>query len=135
MVKSVLDQITFIDKKLLPIFNIKSVVDYTNVIYFENLKKDTNVLESINKLIDEFRNIFPSKEFSLHKTNYIIKTHEQLFSLLKKSLEITSIPYEISKNDGNKYLRLISTNKLLVEYIRMHYQTTDFRNSTEKLLT
>jgi hypothetical protein len=134
MVKSVLDQITFIDKKLLPLFEIKSVVDYINVIYFDALKKNTNILESINKLIDEFRNIFPSKEFSLHKTNYIIKTHEQLFSLLKKCLEITSIPYEISKPNGNKYLRLISTNNLLEEYIKMNYKNTELRNSTENLL-
>lgn len=115
--KHLADQIKFIDTKLLPIFGFKNIIDYSHVINItdtDNLKLD---LDKLNKLIDEFRKVFHSKNFSLHKTKYKILTKSQAICLLKTCLEITSVPFDISLKKNKKYLRLILKNNVLDNYI------------------
>ena len=42
--------------------------------------------------MQEFRETFPVKDFSLHKTNYLIKTYDHAFNFLKKMLDISCVP-------------------------------------------
>ncbi len=115
--KHLKDQIKFIDIKLLPLYGFKNIVDYTHILCIsdlDNLKLD---LVKLNELIDEFRKVFNSKNFSLHKTQYKILTKSQGICLLKTCLEITSIPFDINMKKNKKYMRLICKNNILENYI------------------
>lgn len=115
--KHLKDQIKFIDIKLLPIYGFKNLLDYSHIINITDTDDLLIDLAKLNVLIEEFRKIFYSKNFSLHKTQYKIQTKSQAICLLKTCLEITSIPYDISLKKNKKYLRLISKNNILDEYI------------------
>jgi len=111
--KSIEEQIKFIDKVLLPLFGIKNIIDYQSCI---NIDGDFDLVK-INKIIPEFREIFPVKNFNLHKTNYKIVSYDQAINLLKMCLNITNILYDISKNT----LKLINGNTTLKNYISKNY--------------
>lgn len=115
--KSINDQILFVDTVLLPFFGIKSIVDYDST--FE-ITSEIN-LKEFNLIIPDFRIIFPAKEFSLHKTQYKIETSNQALCLLKKSMELIQLPYTIDTITQNKIsfkqVRLIRTNLNLYNYI------------------
>lgn len=111
------EQIKFIDTKLLPIYGFKNIIDYTYIICISNMENLKLDLDKLNGLIEEFRKVFHSKNFSLHKTQYKILTKSQAVCLLKTCLEITSIPHDVSLKKNQKYLRLISKNNILEKYI------------------
>ena len=115
--KSIEEQIKFIDTILLPFFGIKSIIDYEST--FEITSEID--LDAFNKIIPDFRKIFPAKEFSLHKTKYIIETSNQALCILKKCMELIQLPYTIDTITKNKIsykqVRLIQTNKNLYNYI------------------
>lgn len=117
--KSLYLQIEFIDTKLLPCFGIKGILDYQNKVFTGEKEQELNNIDlvKLNALIEEFRNVFNSKNFNLHKTQYKINSQKQATCLLKMCLEITSIPYDHSVYDGKKILRLISQNNILDKYI------------------
>ena len=123
IMKSLIHQIKFIDKKLLPLFGVKNITDYNTFIYLP----DPAILPNLNKRLTSFRKIFPIKNFNLHKTDYQIQSPEHAFNLLKKCLEITSIQFEIGTIKKRKYLRLISSNKILEKYINSTYKMSDLR--------
>lgn len=110
-------QIKFIDTKLLPLFGFKNIIDYTFILCISDLDNLKIDLDKLNGLIEEFRKVFHSKNFSLHKTQYKILTKSQAICLLKTCLEITSIPFDISLKKNKKYLRLICKNNILEDYI------------------
>lgn len=117
--KSIEDQIKFIDKVLLPFFGIKSVIDYEST--FEITSEID--LVAFNLIISDFREIFPAKDFSLHKTKYKIETSNQALCLLKKCMELIQLPYTIDTITKNKIsfkqVRLIQTNSNLYKYIQV----------------
>jgi hypothetical protein len=113
--KSLEEQIKFLDIELLPVYGFKAINDYNTKLNTTSIENINNFLEKLNKLIPTFRKIFPVKDFSLHKTEYQIKTHEQALLFLKKCLTVASIPFEFNK----KNLRLISQNNILDKYIQM----------------
>ena len=115
--KHLKDQIKFIDTKLLSIYGFKNLLDYSHIINITDTDDLLIDLVKLNELIGEFRKIFHSKNFSLHKTQYKILTKSQAICLLKTCLEITSIPHDISLKKNKKYLRLISKNNILDNYI------------------
>ena len=115
--KSLKDQIEFIDKKLLVLYGFKDIRDYSHTICIGEPDTIPIDLNKLNEIINEFRKIFHAKNFSLHKTQYKILTKSQAVCLLKTSLEITSIPFDISFKQKKKYLRLISKNNILEDYI------------------
>lgn len=115
--KHLKNQIKFIDTKLLPIFGFKNILDYSHILCITDVDDLTIDLNKLNELINEFRKTFHSKNFSLHKTQYKIQTKSQAICLLKTCLEVTSIPHDISLKKNKKYLRLISKNNILEEYI------------------
>jgi hypothetical protein len=136
--KSLYLQIEFIDKKLLPIFGISCVTDYENKIYIDEKEQHNNNinLEQLNELITEFREVFNSKNFSLHKSNYKINGPKQAINLLKTCLVITSIPHDIGLVGGKKILRLISKNNTLEEYInnQKYNKMSENRNLSDNKL-
>lgn len=117
--KSIEDQIKFVDKVLLPFFGIKSIIDYEST--FE-ITSEIDLI-SFNLIISEFREIFPAKEFSLHKTKYKIETSNQALCLLKKCMELIQLPYTVDTITHNKMsfkqVRLIQTNTNLYKYIQV----------------
>ena len=117
--KSLKAQIEFIDKKLLSLYGFtKGVIDYMHTICISEPDANNPVdLIKLNNLIPEFRKIFHAKNFSLHKTQYKIISNSQAICLLKTCLEITSIPFDIFLKSKKKYLRLISKNNILDDYI------------------
>lgn len=117
MVKSLKLQIEFVDKKLLKLYGFKNIVDYEYELPIGEPESCPINLVGLNELIEEFRKIFHAKNFSLHKTQYKILTKSQAICLLKTCLEITSIPFDVSLKKNKKYLRLISKNNILDNYI------------------
>jgi hypothetical protein len=115
--KHLKDQIKFIDTKLLPIYGFKNITDYNYVLSITDTEDLKINLSKLNELIEEFRKTFHSKNFSLHKTKYKIETKSQAICLLKTCLETTSIPFDICLKKNKKFLRLISKNNILDDYI------------------
>ncbi len=126
--KSIEKQIEFIDKKLLPLYNIKNIVDHSTVIYEDELSKNKNLLINLNKLMDEFKQLFPVKNFNLHKTNNSISSYEHSFLFLKKILDTSYIYFEVGSIKKRKYLRLIPENKILKTYIKSMEKSSFIRN-------
>ncbi len=116
--KSLEKQIKFIDTKLLKIFGFNNIVDYETKINISEPETEQIDLVKLNELIPEFRELFHAKNFSLHKTNYVIVSKSQAVCLLKTCLELTSIPFDVSLYKKKKYLRLISKNNILEDYIQ-----------------
>lgn len=130
--KSLKDQIEFIDKKLIVLFGFKGITDYTHLISITDSESILIDLIKLNDLIPDFRKVFHAKNFSLHKTDYKINTNIQAVCLLKTCLEVTSIPFDVSLKKNKRTLRLISKNNALEDYIyikKMSEKGT-FKNST-----
>ncbi len=115
--KSLKDQIEFVDKKLLVLYGFKGITDYSHSINLTDPEETKLDLDKLNGLIEEFRKVFHAKNFSLHKTQYKILTETQAVCLLKTCLEITSIPFDVSLKKNKRVLRLISKNNILDDYI------------------
>ena len=82
------DQLEFINKQLLPIFRIKCLWDYTSNFCKKDITPDK--IQQLNKLIPQFKNIFPVREFSIQKLNKIT-TSTQAYNLIKKCLLFANI--------------------------------------------
>ena len=128
--KSLYKQVEFLDKKLLPIYGIKNIVDYNTVLYLDNLNDEA--IKKINDLIMEFKQIFPVKNFNLHKTNYKIDSASHSFLFLKKILETTFVHFEYGTFKNKKYLRLIPKNNILEKYIENMNKTSEIRTFNAK---
>ena len=126
-------QIKFIDTKLLPIYGFKNIIDYAFILCISDLDNLKIDLDKLNGLVEEFRKVFHSKNFSLHKTQYKILTKSQAICLLKTCLETTSIPFDISLKKNKKYLRLISKNNILDDYINTLKMTENGSFNENKL--
>lgn len=123
-------QIKFIDTKLLPLFDISSVIDYKNKISINDLTNKSNFLDDMNKLLSDIKKYFPIKELNLHKTDGKIKSILQAFCLLKKLLLIANIPFVIKNINKINYLCLIKENNLLVNYIKK-YKMSDIQENSQ----
>ena len=128
--KSLDEQIKFINDILLPIFGIKSITDYDNEIIVGKL--DIMVAYKVNKLLEDFRIIFPIKKFNLHKIDNQISTINHAFLLLKKALDLTNIPYNLSNKSTKKSLRLINENINLTKFINKTSKMSEIRTNIEK---
>src|SRR5437016_6039646 len=126
--KSIEEQIKFIDKTLLPIYGIKNIIDYDSIVSLNKLNDDKKIIKKLNNVIDEFREIFPIKNFSLHKTKYKIEDSKHSFNFLKLVLSSAKVPYDIIKKKDDTVVRLISENKILYKYIMNSHGTSDNRH-------
>lgn len=126
--KELFKQIEFLDLKLLPVFGIKSIIDYSTYTYINNIKRNTDFLDNINKLVTELKEKFPARELNLHKTDNKVKTHLQAFGILKKCLTIANVLFELKNKKNTVYLRLIQKNHILDEYIKTK-EMSDIPNS------
>ena len=114
------EQIKFTDQKLLPLFSIKSVQDYISKVSLESCQKNKDLLNQLNKLLSEIKEVFPVKNFNLHKTKNEIISYTQAYALLKTCLTICNIPYEIIRKNKISYVRLSPKNIILENYIKTH---------------
>ena len=114
--KNITDQIDFINKKLIVLFGLSSIVDYDKLIYLDNLKNTLDIVK-INDLIPIVKNVFHVKDFNFHKTDNKIQSHNQALNMLVKCLELTAIPHVVSHNKKRKFVRLIPENNILYNYI------------------
>jgi hypothetical protein len=129
------EQIKYLDTVFLPLFGIKSIIDYETEVSTTILSEDDEFLNKINNEIDNLKRIFPAREFSLHKTNNEIKTHKQAFSFLLKCLSIANVLHNISNKRNVTHVRLISENIVLKRYIentKMFSQNTENRQFVDK---
>jgi len=129
--KSLEEQISFVDKKLLPFFGFKNICDYDYTFKFS-----TEIdLDSFNELISEIRKVFPVKEFSLHKINYKVSKSNQALCILKKSLDLIQLPYTVETIVKNKIsfkqMRLIRTNIILHNYIKKMTEIRTFEETNK----
>jgi len=124
--KDKIKQIEFIDQKLLLLYNIKSVQDYNSKVSLNSIKKIKNIIEDLNKLLPKIKELFPVKEFNLHKTGNKITSHTQAFAILKTCLDLANIPYEVIRCNKVASVRLIEKNNSLENYINK-YKMSDVR--------
>ena len=115
--KSLEEQIKFIDTKLLPLFGFVNIIDYNKIICIGDPDSVPIDKAKFNELIPEFRKTFHAKNFNLHKTQYKIISNNQAICILKICLENTSVPYDIFLKNKKRCLRLISKNNVLDNYI------------------
>lgn len=118
--KDKLKQIEFVDKKLLPIYGFESVLDYNTRVSLNDIKNNKNILKKLNDLLPQLKEIFIVKDFSLHKTDNQIKTHTQAHAILKKCLQSCNILFDVIQDNKINYVRLISKNNILENYINIH---------------
>jgi hypothetical protein len=118
--KDKLEQIQFTDRKLLPLFSIKSVQDYATQVSLNSCKKNKTLIQSLNKLLPEIKKTFPVKKFNLHKTDNKILSYTQAYAILKICLNICNIPYETFIKNKISYVRLSQKNFILENYIKTH---------------
>jgi len=127
--KQLINQIEFVDKKLLPLFGIQNIYDYKTVICLQEFDKIVNLVENLNNILDQFKEVFPIKNFNLHKTNNKIISNNHAFNFLKKCLETAVVPFYVFNDNNNKYMRLISLNKTLYNYIFENKKMSEKRNN------
>lgn len=128
--KSLLQQIEFVDKIMLPIYGINGVNDFETQLNIKKFDKIPKLLNKLNDIMNNFKTIFPTKRFNLYKTNYHIDTYNNAFNFLKKCLEITAVQFSITKQNGDKILRLETPNILLYNY-RMKKDINMQKNTNE----
>jgi hypothetical protein len=133
--KQLIKQIEFINNTLLPIFGISNLTNYDKIICLQNFDEIENLVENLNKILDDFKEVFPIKNFNLHKTNNKIISHNNAFNFLKKCLEVAMIPFSCYSSDNKKYLRLISINKTLYRFImENNTESSEIRSSEDKII-
>ena len=110
--KSLSEQIKFLDEIFLPAYGIKSIIDYVSVVGKDNLIEN---LPKINNTIPELRKYFVANKFSLHKTDYKILTSNQAYFVLKMCLQTSAVPFEHPRLNA---LRLNKKNFVLDNYIK-----------------
>lgn len=125
------EQIKYLDKTLLPIYGIKSITDYNSPVSIKSIKDNPKIIKELNQNIDGLKAFFPVREFSLHKTDYKIKTASQAFGILKKCLQICNILFEIERIEKVSCLRLIKENFILNNYIK-YEKMADIRDYSLK---
>uniref|UniRef100_A0A6C0CCH3 Uncharacterized protein n=1 Tax=viral metagenome TaxID=1070528 RepID=A0A6C0CCH3_9ZZZZ len=115
--KDPVKQIHFVDIKFLPIYGIKSITDYQSKVSLDMIRKDITIIKNLNNLLSEIKQLFVVKDFNLHKTNDKIESVTQAFAILKKVLTICAIPFKIINEKKVNFVRLISDNFVLSNYI------------------
>jgi hypothetical protein len=104
--------------KIVIIFGFKNIMDYSSVLSYSDLKKNTSqICNAINETMDEFKKLFNLKKFDLARINYCFSTITQIYSFLKKLLTELSIPFESFKKKQQTYMRLIQNNILYINNI------------------
>lgn len=130
--KSKIKQIIFLDTKLLPLYGFKSIHDYKTKISETDLKNNKDFLDKLNNIINDFKKVFPIKNFSLHKTKNKISSIKHAISFLKKCLNIAIVPFEFVIIKNIKWMRLIPQNNILNDYI---YKKNNKKMSESRNLT
>lgn len=131
--KDLESQIEFIDKKLLPLFGIKSICDYETIIYLDDVEKKFDVAK-LNNILQSLKDIFPVKDFNFHKTENKIISPKHAFNVLKICLDIALIPHDVNHKNKRKYMRLISSNIILYKYIMKNQtETSEKRHFAENI--
>lgn len=139
MVKSIEQQIVFLNRDLLPLYGITSTDDTNSVINTELLGYQNGFLDKVNKLLPFVTLFYPIKKFNLHKTNHTVQTLRQAFSLLVHCLEISQIPHTIwTKKHSRKniqFLRLNTENYIHKTTTNLHIinKMTQAQKSTQQL--
>lgn len=124
-------QIEFMDKTLLPIYGIKSVQDYSTKVSLNDIKKNKTIIQQLNDILPELKDIFPVKEFNLHKTNDKVNSDTQVYAILKKCLQLANILFDVFQDNKVNYVRLIPKNILLENYIN---KMSDIRENKNLML-
>jgi hypothetical protein len=122
MVKSLEQQITFLDKDLVPLYGFESLYDAKTIINTENLAHQEGFLVRINTILPLVTLFYPVKKFNLHKIDNKIHTHKQAFSLLVHCLEISQIPHTIWTK---KYCRRN------IQFLRLNPEKCVHRSTTQ----
>jgi len=104
-----MEQISFIDKILLPAFGFQGVTDFHT-----EISKETIDVNKINQIIPQFRKLFKEHDYNLRKYQYNITTSKKAFAFLKRVLTNNNLLFQINQGVN---LRKIPKNFLLDKYI------------------
>lgn len=119
--KSIDQQITFLDRILLPLYGFKSIIDYDKILTVDMIEEIPELLSKVNNILPVILDTFPVKRFNLHKTHHHIETIQQSFNVLVQCLEISQIPFnmwsEVHSKHTVRYLQLYKENVQLTSYI------------------
>ena len=60
--KSLEQQIVFLDRELLPLYGFSSIADYETIITVQTILQNPQFLDVINKLVDHITDVYPVKK-------------------------------------------------------------------------
>jgi len=126
--KDLLKQIKFVHFTFLPIYGIRGVDDYETKVSLAIIKNDTGIVKKLNDTLPEIKQLFLVKDFNLHKTNNKIGSPTQAYAILKKILNMCNIMFEIVNEDKINFVRLISRNLVLYNFI---HEMSDIRKMSD----
>ena len=118
-----LEQIDFLNN-FVKYFGFSNIGDYETII---KTSVNETIITNVNNEMGQIKKLFKLTGLNLSRKKYIIDSPNLAICLLKNLLQQSNIPFDIvHKTDGN-YLRLISPNKILLNYIdhRMTYINHD----------
>lgn len=111
-----IQQINFVND-LLKIYGINGLSDFDSKISVNDITDDK--IDNINSCINEFKRIFPIKNFNLRRKKYIIDSKTLALAFLKNCLIHIGMNFEYIIKKNKSYLRLKKPSKLLHYYIMM----------------
>lgn len=126
--KSIIEQIKFLNITILPIFGIKSLIDYKSIVYKSQINSD--ILHKISNIVSKIKEIYPVKEFNFHKSDNKVTSVSQAYNILKKCLSIVGVYYVEEIVDHKKVLRLMDKNIVLENYIEK-LKMSEIRNYSQ----
>ena len=126
--KSVEEQIAFLDKTLLPLYGIQSILDYMSTISSDIM---ATKLDDLNSISEKLREIFPAKMFNLHKTNFNIVSGNQALNILKMCLKSACVPFIVTKSNA---VRLCEKNNILEHYKIQQMEEIRQKQSTQDIV-
>jgi len=112
-----LEQIKFVDKKLLPLYGFSGIDDYQTKVSIKELSNQTDHIIGINNLIPEMIKLFKTGSLNLSRKKYNIDTVKLSMALLRNLLKQINVPFQMEHTNSGNVMRLIPINIMLMSYI------------------
>lgn len=111
-----MDKLKYLDK-ILPLYGCNGVSDETSLFNKSTIPNWITLKNTLNNDMNYIKSIFSIKLLNLNRIHSHISTEQQSMALLRGLLKLAGISYTIIRTNSQEYMRLIITNKLLVDYI------------------
>jgi len=117
-----MQRLEFLDKIFLPIFGFKNIEDYDTIIDIKTLDKIPNLHNNISDIYHYFFKLYTVKPFNRTKTDPTFKSNAHVLLFLKKTLELSHVPFDDGLEERSNHVHLIQRNFIYTNLIsKMSY--------------